>query len=275
MLTCRTGRELRAAVAGRGRVALVPTMGALHPGHQALLEAARADADVLVMSLFVNPRQFAAGEDYERYPRDEAGDAAAAEHAGVDVLFAPGVEEMYPDGASTSVDPGALGELLEGRFRPGHFRGVATVVTRLFTTLRPDVAWFGEKDWQQLLVIRRVARDLDLGVEVRGVATVREPSGLACSSRNVMLSNGDREQAASLSRALFAARDLHGAGERDAGRLLAAARERIAVEPQYLELAELDTLAPYDPERDAVLAVAARVGHTRLIDNVKLERNHS
>jgi pantoate--beta-alanine ligase len=275
VLTCRTGRDVRAALAGRGRVGLVPTMGALHAGHEALLDAARADADVLVMSLFVNPTQFAAGEDYDRYPRDEGADAAAAERAGVDVLFAPGVEEMYPAGASTSVDPGPLGELLEGRFRPGHFRGVATVVTRLFTSVRPDVAWFGEKDWQQLVVIRRVVRDLDLGVEVRGVPTVRDPSGLAFSSRNVMLSNGEHEQAASLSQALFAARDLYASGERDAGRLLAAAGARIAVEPQYLELAQLDSLAPYDPDRDAVLAVAARVGSTRLIDNVKLERNHS
>jgi pantoate--beta-alanine ligase len=275
VLICRTGRDVGDALAGRGRVALVPTMGALHAGHEALLDAARQDADVVVMSLFVNPMQFAAGEDFDRYPRDEAADAAAAERAGVDVLFAPGIEEMYPAGASTTVDPGPLGELLEGRFRPGHFRGVATVVTRLFTTVRPDVAWFGEKDWQQLLIIRRVVRDLDLGVDVRGVPTVREPGGLAVSSRNVLLENGDRERAASLSQSLFAARDLYALGERDPRRLLAAAREHIAVEPQYLELAQLDTLAAYDPDRDAVLAVAANVGRTRLIDNVTLERNHS
>jgi pantoate--beta-alanine ligase len=271
VLICRTGAELQGALADSGRIALVPTMGALHDGHVALLRAGRAEAQTLVMSLFVNPTQFAAGEDYARYPRDEQADAAIAEREGVDVLFAPGVPEMYPAGFVTTVDPGPLGERLEGAFRPGRLRGVATIVTKLFGKVRPDVAFFGEKDWQQLLVIRQVTRDLDLGVEVRGVATVRDPSGLAHSSRNVQLRNGERQQAASLSRALFAARELYALGERRPNVLLDAARTRLEVRPQYLELAELETLAAYDPARAAVLAVAAHVGRTRLIDNVKLE----
>jgi pantoate--beta-alanine ligase len=271
VLVARTRAELREALAEGGRVALVPTMGALHGGHRALLRAARPLGDTVVMSLFVNPTQFGPGEDFAAYPRDEAADLAAAEAEGVDVVFAPSVEEMYPGGAGeTAVDPGPLATILEGADRPGHFRGVATVVTKLFGIVRPHVALFGQKDWQQLVVIRRVTRDLELGVEVVGVPTVREPGGLALSSRNAYLSNGQHELARTLSTALLAAQSAYRAGERDEGRLVSAARTALAVEPRYLELREADTLAPYDPASPAVLLVAARVGRTRLIDNVPL-----
>ena len=271
MLTARTGADVRAAVRDRGRVALVPTMGALHEGHLALLRAARADGDVVVMSLFVNPTQFSPGEDLASYPRDEERDARLAAAEGVDVLFAPSEAEMYPDGSVTTVDPGPLADRLCGRLRPGHFRGVATIVTKLFGTVRPDVAFFGEKDWQQLVVIRHVVRDLALGVEVRGVPTVRAGTGLALSSRNGYLTAADRTRAESLSAALFEARRLYDGGEREGSALLAAALAQLVVDPEYLELAERDELGPYDPNRPAVLAVAARVGSARLIDNVTLE----
>ena len=185
----RTLPELAAALAGRGDVALVPTMGALHDGHRALLRAARASADTVVMSLFVNPAQFGPDEDLARYPRDEAGDLAIAAEEGADVVFAPAAETMYPRGFATAVDPGPLALELEGRARPGHFTGVATVVTRLFGLVRPQRALFGEKDFQQLVIVRQVARDLALGVEVVGVPTVRAADGLALSSRNRYLSS--------------------------------------------------------------------------------------
>jgi pantoate--beta-alanine ligase len=267
----RTLPELAAALAGRGDVALVPTMGALHDGHRALLRAARASADTVVMSLFVNPSQFGPGEDYARYPRDEDSDLAIAAGEGADVVFAPGVETMYPPGFATAVDPGSLADELEGRARPGHFRGVATVVTRLFGLVRPQRAFFGEKDYQQLVIVRRVARDLALGVEVAGVPTVRAADGLALSSRNRFLSPAERRAAATLFAGLDAARALAAAGERDARCLRAAARAPMAVEPDYLELRDRDDLSSYDPSRPAVLLVAARLGTTRLIDNLSLE----
>jgi pantoate--beta-alanine ligase len=267
----RTLPELEAALAGRDDVALVPTMGALHDGHRALLRAARESAGTVVMSLFVNPAQFGPGEDFARYPRDEASDLAIAAEEGADVVFAPGAATIYPPGFAAAVDPGPLGDELEGRSRPGHFRGVATVVTRLFGLVRPRRAFFGEKDFQQLVILRRVARDLALGVEVVGVPTVRAADGLALSSRNRFLSEGEREQAASLSHALTAAAQLYAGGERDADRLCAAARSRLAIVPDYLERRRRDDLGPYDPPHPAVLLVAAVVGTTRLIDNRSLE----
>ncbi len=267
----RTLPELRAALAGRGDVALVPTMGALHDGHRALLQAARASADTVVMSLFVNPAQFAPGEDFARYPRDEAADVAIAADEGADVVFAPGVETVYPPGFASAVDPGPLAAELEGRSRPGHFRGVATVVTRLFGLVRPRRAYFGEKDYQQLVIVRSVVRDLALGVDVAGVPTVRDADGLALSSRNRFLSAAERGEAVSLFAGLDAARGAYAGGERDAARLTAAARSRLALEPDYLELRRRSDLGGYDPARPAVLLVAARLGSTRLIDNVSLE----
>jgi pantoate--beta-alanine ligase len=267
----RTLPELRAALAGRGDVALVPTMGALHDGHRALLQTARASAETVVMSLFVNPAQFAPGEDFARYPRDEAADVAIAAEEGADVVFAPGVETMYPAGFASAVDPGPLATELEGRSRPGHFRGVATVVTRLFGLVRPQRAYFGEKDYQQLVIVSSVARDLALGVDVVGVPTVRAPDGLALSSRNRYLSAAERGRAVSLVVGLDAARRAYDGGERDAARLAAAARSRLAVEPDYLELRRRSDLGAYDPYDPAILLVAARLGSTRLIDNVSLE----
>jgi pantoate--beta-alanine ligase len=256
---------------GGERIALVPTMGALHGGHRALLRAARASAPTVVMSLFVNPAQFGPGEDFARYPRDEAADIAIAEDEGADIVFAPGVEAMYPEGFSTAVEPGPLAGELEGRSRPGHFRGVATVVTRLFGLVRPSHAFFGEKDYQQLVIVRGVACDLALGVEVVGVPTVRDADGLALSSRNRYLSAGERPAATSLFAGLRAAGDLYSSGERDALRLTTAARGRLAVEPDYLELRRSADLGVYDPARPAIVLVAARIGALRLIDNLSLE----
>jgi pantoate--beta-alanine ligase len=270
VLIARTRDQLHAALGGDGSAALVPTMGALHDGHRALLRAARPRAARLVLSIFVNPTQFSPGEDYAAYPRDEAADVAVARAEQVDVVFAPATSEMYRGGTDTSVDPGPIAEILCGAHRPGHFRGVATVVTKLFGLVRPAVAVFGEKDWQQLVVIRQITRDLELGVDVVGVPTVREASGLALSSRNAFLGDAERGQAATLAAALRAAEAAYRAGERSEAALLAAARAELRVEPQYLELRERDTLAPYDPERPAVLAVAAYAGRTRLIDNVQL-----
>lgn len=267
----RTLPELEAALAGRDDVALVPTMGALHDGHRALLRAARRSAGTVVMSLFVNPAQFAPGEDFERYPRDEEADLAIASEEGADVVFAPGAETIYPPGFAATVDPGPLAGELEGVSRPGHFRGVATVVTRLLGLVRPERAFFGEKDFQQLVIVRSVARDLALGVDVAGVPTVRDPDGLALSSRNRFLSAPERARATSLYAGLREAGRLYAAGERDAARLCAAARSALAVEPDYLELRRRDDLGPYDPSHPAILLVAAVVGTTRLIDNLSLE----
>jgi pantoate--beta-alanine ligase len=267
----RTLPELGAALAGRDDIALVPTMGALHAGHRALLRAARASAATVVMSLFVNPAQFGPGEDFARYPRDEAADLAVAEDEAVDIVFAPDGQTVYPDGFATAVDPGPLAEQLEGHARAGHFRGVATVVTRLFGLVQPRRAFFGEKDYQQLVIVRGVARDLALGVEVMGVPTVRDADGLALSSRNRYLSAAERERATSLYAALTAAGQLYAGGERDAARLSAFARAQLAVEPDYLELRRRADLGAYDPTHPAILLVAARLGTMRLIDNLSLE----
>jgi pantoate--beta-alanine ligase len=273
VIVTRTIAETRAAVGGE--VGLVPTMGAFHAGHLALFRAARAENDAVVASLFVNPAQFADPRDLERYPRDEAADAAIAEEAGVDVLFAPPVEEVYPEGFSATVEVDALTGTLEGESRGrDHFRGVTTVVTKLFNMVAPDRAYFGQKDAQQALVIRRLVRDLNIPVEIRVCPTVREESGLAMSSRNAYLSDEERERAAALSRALRAAEQTVRLGERDAAAVLAAARAELdaaQIEPEYLELRSVEDLSPVDRVNGStLLAVAARVGRARLIDNTML-----
>jgi pantoate--beta-alanine ligase len=267
----RTLPELAAALAGRDDIALVPTMGALHDGHRALLRKARDSSATVVMSLFVNPAQFAPGEDFARYPRDEQADVAVASAEGADVVFAPDAAVVYPEDFAVAVDPGPLGGELEGRSRPGHFRGVATVVTRLFGLVRPRRAFFGEKDYQQLVIVRSVARDLALGVDVLGVPTVRDGDGLALSSRNAFLSPDERERARTLYAGLRSAGRLYASGEHDERVLLDTARARFATDPDYLELRRRDNLGAYDPDRPAVLLVAARFGATRLIDNLSLE----
>jgi pantoate--beta-alanine ligase len=261
----RTAADLRAALdaeQGRGtRIGLVPTMGFLHAGHLSLIAAAREACDQVVVSLFVNPAQFARGEDLEHYPRDEARDIAVAEVAGVDLLFAPASEEMYPDGFDTWVDPGKVGTYLEGAARPGHFRGVATICTRLFLLVQPQRAYFGRKDAQQVAVVKQLVRDLELPVEIVACPTIRDADGLALSSRNVLLSPGERAAAAALPRALEAGQQAHRSGE-DAVR---AARTVLDAEAglrvDYVAEADLD---------GPTLAAAVVVGSTRLIDNVLL-----
>lgn len=249
-------------------------MGAFHAGHLALFEAARGENDVVVASLFVNPAQFGANEDLDRYPRDEERDAKLAEESGVDVLFAPTVDEMYPDGYATWVDVGELGTRLEGEFRPDHFRGVATVCLKLFNIVRPDCAYFGQKDAQQALVIRKLVRDLDIPVEIAVCPTVRDPDGLALSSRNAYLSPEERERALALNRALRAAEATVAEGTVDAAAVVAAARaelDRAGIEPDYLQLRSATDLSPVERVNgSALLAVAARVGRARLIDNAIL-----
>jgi len=277
MRIIRTVDEVRAAVREAPRpVGLVPTMGALHAGHEALIAAARADADVVVVSLFVNPAQFDDAGDLAAYPRDEAADLAAAERAGADLVFAPPPEEMYPAGFATTVTVAGVTEPLEGAQRgAAHFAGVATVVTKLLNLVAPHVAYFGQKDAQQLAVIRRLVRDLDLPVRIVAVPTVREPDGLALSSRNARLGAADRPRALALHAALRTAERAAASGMRDPGRLRAealAAMRALGVEPEYLELVDPDTFAPVERlDGRALVAVAARVGPVRLIDNVILE----
>jgi pantoate--beta-alanine ligase len=255
---------LRTSRARGERIGLVPTMGAYHEGHLALFRAAAAECDLAVASLFVNPTQFGPGEDLARYPRDEERDLRQAVAAGIGLLFAPSVEEMYPHGFSTSVDPGELATVLEGAFRPGHFLGVATVCTKLFNAVGPTLAYFGRKDAQQVAVVKHVVRDLDLPLEIRVVSTVRDPDGLALSSRNVYLSTDERRRALALPRALDVGAAAFRAGEgadgaRSAARSVLAGVEGLATD--YVEVADLDGLT---------LAAAVRVGSTRLIDNVLL-----
>lgn len=278
MKTVRTVAELRAELAeprraGR-RIGLVPTMGSFHEGHLSLIRQAREHCDTVVVSLFVNPTQFGEGEDLDAYPRDEQRDAALAEAERVDLLFAPPVAEVYPDGFATTVRVHGLTDVLCGdpdRRGPEHFDGVTTVVSKLFNMVAPDVAYFGQKDAQQALVIRRLARDLDIPVRIEVCPTMREHDGLAMSSRNVHLSAEERHRAPALWRALDAADSLVSGGERDAVAVLAAARselERARIEPDYLELRSATDLAPVEQVNGStVLAVAARVGRTRLIDN--------
>jgi len=269
-------RAVREARAAGGTVALVPTMGYLHEGHLSLVDRARREADWVAMSIFVNPLQFGPSEDLERYPRDLERDLEMARSRGVDLVFAPAAGEMYPGGEPrVSVIPaGPLAEGLEGAIRPGHFRGVLTVVAKLLGIFTPDVAVFGQKDFQQAALIRRMALDLDMGTRVEVAPIVREPDGLAMSSRNVYLSPGERERALALSRGLEHGRALFAAGERDAEALRAALREALAVPgvvPEYAEAADPLTLEPAArAEPGTVLLVAARVGGTRLIDNAVL-----
>jgi pantoate--beta-alanine ligase len=275
MRTVRTVAELREARRrADGRVGLVPTMGYFHEGHLALIRRARAENDFVVVSLFVNPAQFGPGEDLDAYPRDEARDARLAEAEGVDLLFAPPLEEVYPDGFDTTVSVGGLTAVLDGdprRRGPEHFEGVTTVVTKLFNMVQPDAAYFGQKDAQQALVIRRLVRDLDIPVRIEVCPTVRDPDGLALSSRNAYLSSEERERALSLSRALRAAEAAVAAGEVDAAKVLAAAREEMEIEPEYLELRSTTDLSPVERVNGStLLAVAARVGKARLIDNTVL-----
>jgi pantoate--beta-alanine ligase len=279
MRTVRTVAELRSALASARReeltIALVPTMGALHEGHLSLIRHAREQCDVVVVSLFVNPAQFNERTDLERYPRDERRDSGLAAAAGADVLFAPSVEEVYPAGFATTVEVLGVTERLEGAARgPEHFRGVSTVVTKLLCMAMPGVAYFGQKDAQQVVVIRRLAADLNLPVRIEALATVREADGLALSSRNALLTPEDRARALALPAALQAATQLAAGGERASSALLDAARTAMRpfdVEPDYLALVDPDTLEPIERlEGEALLAVAARVGKVRLIDNTTL-----
>ncbi|HWC49311.1 MAG TPA: pantoate--beta-alanine ligase [Solirubrobacterales bacterium] len=278
----RTKAELRAAVAEAKRagqtVGFVPTMGYLHDGHLSLIQAARAECDFVVMSLFVNPTQFSAGEDLDRYPRDEERDLRLAGEAGADVVFAPAIEEVYPDGLdrfATYVEvTGSLTNVLDGDPEsrgPEHFRGVTTVVAKLFNLVGPDVAYFGQKDAQQAVVIRRMVRDLDFAVRIEVLPTVREPDGLAMSSRNAYLSPEDRERATALSRALAAAERVAQAGSLETG-LEAARRELVdaGISPEYLEARDAETLERVHAleDRPILVLVAAPVGAARLIDNV-------
>ncbi len=272
--------ELRAALHDARRaersIGLVPTMGAFHEGHLSLMRRARQDCDVVVVSLFVNPTQFNESTDLDRYPRDEARDAELATELGMDYLFAPSAEEVYPAGFSTTVSVHGLTDGLEGTFRgPAHFDGVVTVVTKLFNMVAPDVAYFGQKDAQQALVIRRLVRDLDLTVRIEVCPTVREADGLALSSRNALLAPEERSRALALSRALHLAQEAVHAGERQSAAIRGRALAELAaagLEPEYFELVSADTLAPVERvDGDVLAVVAARVGGVRLIDNAPIQ----
>jgi len=272
----RTIDEIRAARrALAGSVGFVPTMGYLHAGHLALAAAARRDNDKVVASIFVNPAQFGPNEDFEAYPRDEERDISLLEKKGVDLVFIPDVEEMYPDGLATSVDVGPIGERLEGEFRPGHFRGVATVVLKLLNIVAPERAYFGRKDAQQLVVIEQMVHDLDLPVEIVPVETVRERDGLALSSRNIYLSQAERESALCLWQALTLAREMWTRGVRDAASYRARMREVIEGEAvaaiDYVSVADPNTLEEIERVHGpALVSLAVRIGKTRLIDNLTL-----
>jgi pantoate--beta-alanine ligase len=262
-------------VQGEGlRIGLVPTMGALHDGHLSLVRLAREKAEVVVASIFVNPTQFGPNEDFSRYPRDLEGDAKKLASAGCDAIFAPETAEIYPDRFETYTEVLQTSKGLCGDRRPGHFRGVTTVVLKLFNIVRPDVAVFGEKDFQQLAVIRAMVRDLALDVDVAGAPLMRDPDGMAMSSRNAFLSPADRAKALAISRGLFAARDAFVRGQRDGLTAIAAAElAKAGIEPEYLELRDFTSLAPLSvADRPSVILTAARVGSTRLIDNVILSR---
>src|SRR5690554_2933830 len=259
------------------KIALVPTMGYFHRGHLALMEKARRENERMVVSLFVNPTQFGPGEDYDRYPRNPEQDGRAAEKIGVDAVFNPEPVEMYPPGYQTHVEVSRLSQGLCGAQRPGHFRGVATVVTKLFNIVQPDRAYFGEKDAQQLRVIKRMVFDLNLPVEIKAVPTVREEDGLALSSRNTYLSSAERRQATVLFRSLFYAEKQVKRGETDTSFLAESMRRLISqyplVELEYVEFRDDETLEPVREIKGKVLiALAARVGKTRLIDNVTIQR---
>ena len=256
---------------------LVPTMGALHDGHLSLVDRARADSETVAVSIFVNPTQFGEGEDFAEYPRDLDADLEMLRQRGTDLVFVPDVSEVYPPGFDTWVDVGPIADRLEGAARPGHFRGVATVVAKLFGIVQPERAYFGQKDGQQTVVVRKLARDLDMGIEVVVLPTVRETDGLAMSSRNVRLSSEQRRAAAVVYRALCSGRDLWSAGEKSAPRIIEAVREVLEAEPllggcDYVSLAATDTLEELErAELGAMLSTAVHLGPVRLIDNLILE----
>ncbi len=257
---------------------LVPTMGALHEGHLSLVRQARADSAAMAASIFVNPTQFGPNEDFATYPRSLERDLDLLRAEGTDLVFVPPPHEVYPDGFDTWVEPGAVAEGMEGAARPGHFRGVATVVAKLFTITRPDRAYFGQKDGQQVAVIRKMNADLNLGVDVVTMPTIREPDGLALSSRNAYLSAEERETAPAVYRALCAAEDIWRRGERDAGRIQRAANNILSREPlidavDYVSIVDADTMRPLATVQDGerlMIAIAVRLGTVRLIDNVVL-----
>ena len=266
--------QARRAHLGGRNLALVPTMGALHEGHLALVKAASETADHVTVSIFVNPTQFGIGEDLDRYPNDLEGDLAKLNDLSVDVVFAPSAKEMYPDGAATTVRVDGADAHLCGPFRPGHFEGVTTVVAKLFSICQPDSAVFGLKDAQQYLIIQRMVRDLGMGIDLVGVSTVRESDGLALSSRNSYLSAGERDEAVVVCKAVFAARDLVLAGERNPTAILTAMQREIEVSPrarlQYAEIVDTTTITPVKAIRKGqslLAATAVYFGDTRLIDN--------
>ena len=279
METVTTVAELRQRLAasrraGR-RIGLVPTMGYLHEGHLTLVRESVAVCDVTVVSIFVNPTQFGANEDLSTYPRDPDRDLDLCREAGVDLVFMPDVGEIYPEGFQTYVEPGPLAEPLCGAYRPGHFRGVATVVAKLFNMVQPDKAFFGRKDFQQVAVVRRMARDLDMPLEVVTVDTVRERDGIAMSSRNAYLAADERARARCISQGLFAARTAFDKGERGAGTLLDLARAPLSAmdSVQYLEIVDTETLETVagEVDRPVAICVAGFIGKTRLIDNIVLD----
>ena len=274
MKVLRSVADVRAWRAGAGRIGLVPTMGALHAGHTSLVERAVRETDAAIASIFVNPTQFGPNEDFAAYPRKEAEDVALLESYGCAVAFIPPVAEIYPPGDATRVTPGPIAAALEGAARPGHFVGVATVVAKLLAIVRPDIAFFGQKDFQQLRVLQTIARDLRLGADIVGCPTVREPDGLAMSSRNAYLTPEQRRDAVALSRGLFAARDLWEKGVREPDRLTTAVRHHTdgpGISLEYVSAADPVTLTELQtPAGSAVVSLAARVGKARLIDNVLL-----
>ncbi len=273
MKIIREVAAIRAAVAGAGRVGLVPTMGALHEGHLSLIRAARASCDLVVVWLFVNPTQFNQAADLLAYPRDEERDAAVAAAAGADILFAPGVAQVYPDGFATTVTVAGLGDILEGAHRPGHFAGVATVVAKMLNMVTPQIAFFGAKDAQQVAVVRRMVADLDIDTQIEVCPIIREPDGLAMSSRNVRLNVEERRRATALYRGLRAARAAVADGERTAS-VLAGVVERelagVGIEAEYVAVVDSEFGPVAVIERPALIAVAAWVGSTRLIDNIEV-----
>ncbi|MEJ7618000.1 MAG: pantoate--beta-alanine ligase [Pyrinomonadaceae bacterium] len=258
-------------------IGLVPTMGALHEGHLSLVREARRMCDIVVVSVFVNPTQFAPGEDFEHYPRDLAQDAAKLTDYNVDYIFAPSADEIYPKSFLTYINVEGISDQLEGAARPGHFRGVATVLTIFFNIIRPDFAFFGQKDAQQMLIVKRLVRDLVFETEIVVLPTVREESGLALSSRNTYLKDDERRAAAVLRRGLLRAEELYADGERSAKRIAEAVRAEIEAEPlvrlQYLSVADAETLEKLDKldDRSVLISLAAYVGKTRLIDNIALQ----
>lgn len=279
LVTNDVGEARRAVAAARGggkRIGCVPTMGALHAGHLSLMQRARGESGFVAVTIFVNPTQFGPQEDLSRYPRPLEADLKTCREVQADLVFIPSVEAIYPEGFATYVNVEGLSTILEGASRPGHFRGVATVVLKLFSILQPDIAFFGQKDFQQQALIRRMARDLDLPVEIRTCPTVREPDGLAMSSRNIYLTRDERRSALSLFESLQLAEERLRTGERDLAAICEDMRARMRsqphVAPDYAVIADPDTLAALtEPQTRMVVLVAARVGSTRLIDNALVE----